>query len=127
MSYQQVKDKLYHGHRKIANNTYLTLEPGNREEDAVTGYYEEVSGYIQMRLHGHVIAKFYPDRLELYSAGWHTRTTKNRLNLALELAGLRSYIYQRNYHWYYHSHYYGVGIEFKEGIKINYGGTVTGG
>lgn len=98
MSYQDVKDKLYHGHRKIANNTNLTF--GNEFSN------DRVTHPICMRLHGNAVARFYPDHLELYSAGWHTTTTKSRLNLALELSGIQGRIYQQSYEWYYSQWYY---------------------
>jgi len=111
MSYQSIKDRLYRGRRKIANNTYLTLE-----------YYEVApdAECIQMRLHGNLVAEFQPDYLLLFSAGWHTNTTKNRLNLALELAGIGYGIWQQNWTWYYRD----PGIPFKDGMKLNYSGEV---
>lgn len=112
MSYQNVKDKLYHGHRKIANNTYLELIS-----------HELIEEYITMRLHGHTVAVFTPKHLELYSAGWHATTTKNRLNLALELAGIGSWIYQARHQWYYGCGYKDHPL-FKDGMKISYNGEV---
>ena len=111
MSYQDVKDKLYHGHRKIANNTYLTLHDGNNSYP-----YPEA---IKMRLHGNTVAIFNQEFMELYSAGWHTTTTKNRLNLALELANCPQGVGQHNYTWYL----YGK-LQFYDGIKIDYTGKI---
>ena len=112
MSYQNVKDKLCHGHRKIANNTYLLLGEEEGEE------------YVVMKLHGYVIAIFYTKYLELCSAGWHTMTTKNRLNLALELAGIHTKgIFQQDWQWHY-GNYNPNAINFREGIKISYTGEV---
>jgi len=109
MSYQDVKDKLYHGHRKIANNTYLTLYEDSKE--------------ITMRLYGNVVAIFNPKYIELYSAGWHTTTTKNRLNLALDLAGIQGYsVWQHDYQWYYG--YLLTGELFKDGMKLSYSGNI---
>ena len=127
MSYQDVKDRLYRGHRKIANNTYLELVEKNGGEELIS-----------MRLHGHTVAVFYQDHLELFSAGWHTVTTKNRLNLAL-LIGLWSYtsniilnpgyipqIYQANYQWYYGITfpYQKTDPKFYDGMKIGYDGRI---
>jgi len=131
--YQDVKDRLYHGHRKVANNTYLKLEPA---------YYEDE--HITMTLHGNLVAMFHPEYLELYSAGRHSNTTKNRLNLALELAKMPiewlyvanveypywRKIYQHNWDWYYGNFYafdatLGKLEPFTEGMRINYDGTVA--
>ncbi len=109
MSYQNIKDKLYHGQCKIANNTYMVLA---RDVPAHTEC-------IVMTLHSNVVARFYPDYLKLYSAGWHTVTTKSRLNLALELAGIRGRVYQKDWQWYY-TPLGCTSIKFEEGIKIAY-------
>lgn len=116
MSYQDVKDRLYHGHRRIANNTYITLEDG--------GTVDVPGEYVDMRLHGNLIAGFFPHYLQLYSAGWHTTTTKNRLNLALELANIvRAHIVQSNWDWFYLT---GImpPVPFYDGIKIDYTGNI---
>lgn len=122
MSYQNIKDRLYHGHRKIANNTYLLRNQYGEEQ-------------IDMELHGNLVARFHPDYLQLYSAGWHTTTTKDRLNLALELAGITNYkdytglprfharIFQKNYQWYYMIDIIPP-VRFYGGMKIDYTGRV---
>ena len=94
MSYQDVKDRLYHGHRKVANNTYLQLtDMYNRH-----GYIR--SECVEMRLHGNLIARFNPDYMELFSAGYYTHTTKSRLNMALQnLADLDCGVFQRDSQW----------------------------
>ena len=118
MSYQDVKDKLYHGHRKIANNTYLRL----LSEEIIDGV--EFPEYIVMSLHSHTVARFYPDYLQLFSAGWHTHTIKDKLNLALELVKVPSYctIYQSSWQWYYES--FDDSKPFYDGMKIDYTGRV---
>lgn len=126
MGYQDVKDRLYRGHRKIANNTRLVLArdvPKHTE-------------CIVMTLHGNVVARFYPTHIQLFSAGWHTTTTKNRLNLALDLAKTkyvanveypyRRRIYQVDYQWYYGSYHKGD-PKFSDGMYIDYIGKVIGG
>ena len=121
MSYQDVKDKLYYGHRKIANNTYLCLTP-IIETDGST------IEAILMTLHCNTVAAFYQDHLELYSTGWYTTTTKVRLNLALELANIKygityKHIYQEDYQWYY-GNYHKTDPRFYDGMKIDYTGKV---
>ncbi|KKN75171.1 hypothetical protein LCGC14_0383300 [marine sediment metagenome] len=115
MSYQDVKDKLHHGHRKVANNTYLAYE------NEFHGDY--VIHPIIMKLHGNVVARFYPDHIELHSAGWHTVTTRSRLNLALRLAGIHGSISQYKYQWYIDTNLLNV-VEFKDGMKISYTGEI---
>jgi len=76
-----------------------------------------------MGLHGNLVARFYPDHLKLYSAGWYTQTTKDRLNLALDIAGIYGYsVWQHDYQWYYG--YLLTGVEFYDGMKIDYTGEV---
>ncbi len=114
MNYQDVKDRLYHGHRKIANNTRLVLARDVPERTEC----------IVMTLHSNVVARFYPTCLKLYSAGHYTRTTKSRLNLALELAGVPNFIRQKDYQWYYGNHNLCI-REFRDGMRINYDGKDT--
>ena len=70
-SYAQVK-RLLKGKskRKLANNTNITN-------------YGSESIYLE--LHGHHIAEFTNKYVKLSSCGYQTRTTKNRLNMALHL------------------------------------------
>lgn len=123
MSYQNIKDKLYHGHRKLANNTYL-------RSVIIERTFQPDEEWIEMSIHGNIIAEFYPDHLRLYACGWYTNTTKSRLNLALKLAGIQGRIYQQDYEWYYSQWYYdkndrSSSISFKDGMKISYTGEVS--
>lgn len=109
--YQDVKALVPRGYKKVANNTDLVL-------DAVG-----VEGLeaIWMRLHGSVVAKFYPSYLTLYSARWFTNTTKNRLNLALEIAKVPGSVVQEDWCWWYMKQ--GFRIAFVEGMRLGYDGT----
>ena len=111
MSYKDVEAKLYHGHRKVANNTYLTDDRNGMRPEQES---------ISMRLHGNLIARFYPDYLELYSAGRHTQTTKDRLNLALGIALIPGRIFQRDWQWYYDRIGFLSHVPFQEGMKCGY-------
>lgn len=114
MSYQNVKNQLYHGHRKIANNTRLVLARDVPQHTEC----------VVMTLHSNVVARFYPKYIQLYSCGWHTPTTKDRLNLALDIALVtHRKIYQNNWQWYY-SNYHGKDHTFEDGMKIDYQGSV---
>jgi len=122
MNYQAMKDKLYKGHKKIANNTYLKLEykpsfnpnpnPNIQGEESIVMY-----------LHGHNVATFTPQHLELRSCGWQTVTTKDRLNLALSMVKIHGCIYQQAWTWYYARGYkFDKVCPFREGMKISYEG-----
>ena len=87
--------------RKVANNTYLI----RREED------------IALQLHSTDVMTFHPDgSITLNSGGWHTVTTKARINS--ELSG-RQGINQVNGIWYMHD-----GSLFYDGVTIDADGTV---
>ena len=89
MSYQNVKDKLYHGHRKVANNTYLEL----RHQSIATlegGWTDEE--FITMRLYGNVVAEFYPgNQYGDNPTNWWV-PTKLALAGMLQAAGFRDVI-----------------------------------
>ena len=54
-----------------------------------------------MYLHWNIIAVLYDDwTLELYTCGWKTNTTKERMNGILKEFDLW-YIFQKNFEWYY--------------------------
>ena len=107
MSYEDVKAKLYHGHRVVANNTNLVQYVGNG-----------VAPRIDMYLYNNKVAEFTPTSVKLFSAGWYTTTTRSRLNLALILAFIPAEVYQRNHAWYV------VGKDwestFKDGMELGY-------
>lgn len=50
-------------------------------------------------LHGNIIARWDNDILQIRTAGWESKTTKERLNGLLYKLGLPT-ITQRNYQWY---------------------------
>ena len=110
MGYERIKQHIIEhgrcGKKKVANNTYL--------------HYIVDANYIEMRLHGNTVAIFDIEGVELFSSGWHTPTTKDRLNFALQLAGIPQTVYQRDWQWYIT--FAGGDLLFYEGIKILYGG-----
>jgi hypothetical protein len=55
---------------------------------------------IQVKLHGHKIARIFPgNKMILSSCGWETKTTKSRLNSILHHYNLGG-IFQKDYVWY---------------------------
>lgn len=131
MSYQDVKALIPKGHKKIANNTYLTLEEPYLGDSAS-------AEYVDMRLHGNLVASFHKNCLYLYSGSYYTTTTKSRLNLALDIAKINDHlvgspylpsrggwkkIYQVDWQWYY-GNYHKYDPKFYDGIKIDYTGKI---
>ena len=119
--YEKVKSLLYHSygryHRKIANNTHLTLIENIYYPDHI-GIGIEV---VVMKLHGNTVAEFYPDKVCLFDGGWRANTTKNRLNLALNMAGILAYVYQKDWEWYIHDES-DIMVKFTSGMMLSYDG-----
>lgn len=85
---------------KIANNTRLHLHRENSEGEP-TDYH--------VRLHGNTILIFTSWGVELFSAGWRTVTTRERLNRYSGAA-----VWQRNWEWFVNGEH-----DFVEGIFID--------
>lgn len=108
MDYQSALTRLgKRDSRKIENNTHL-----HRLED----------GAIGLRLHQTDILLFYPDRTIAYSGGWHTVTTKARLNSYMpHSVGIRT----SNGMWHVYQGPTFLGM-FAEGMTIGADGQVLG-
>lgn len=85
--------------RKVANNTRLEARPG--------------SG-VALRLHQTDVVTFYPDFVTLNSGGWHTATTKDRIN---EWSPTR--VSQRKFEWFMPD-----GTPFYDGMRVRYDGSI---
>lgn len=70
-------------------------------------------GEIRVYLHKNRIATINNDSVVVDSCGWHTSTTKSRLNAILSMFHL-SGIVQKNYTWHVN------GKEFYDGMTISY-------
>lgn len=113
MGYEHIKELVAkRGKKKVANNTYL-------QQWYVK--YGPLSDYVVMNLHGNTVARFDIEGVELFSCGWCTPTTKDRLNFALQLAGIPLTVYQKNWQWFI-GKYTGGDLPFYEGVKLLYGG-----
>jgi hypothetical protein len=78
---KMVLGKRNRGERKVGNNTYA---------------YIEYDGSVSIRLHGTTVVRFYPNGLvKLNSGGYHTHTTKKRIN---QYSPVR--VYQKNFEWF---------------------------
>lgn len=85
--------------RKLGNNTYLELN-----DDKSIG----------VRLHDTQVVVFYSKYAQLFTGGWLTQTTKDRINNYSP-----NYISQKNSIWYMSD-----GSLFYEGIKVDYQGKI---
>ena len=69
-------------------------------------------------LHGHLIARIGETWMELFDAGYQTKTTKSRLNALLSAFGCpNEYIFQRKGEWFLQ--YEGAPIPFFNGMRLN--------
>ena len=88
------------------------------------------SGYTCVIYHSTTVVKFSYDKKEiiLNSGGWHTYTTKMRMNQAANQFGLDFVVFQRKHEWFvcygfkkdYMTHTMGwtKEVEFKDGMKL---------
>lgn len=83
--------------KKVAHNTYMRIELGNR--------------YI--RLHDTDILIETPDGVILSSGGWRTLTTKERINKFLR----RGKVFQKDFEWFYTNG--NDTIPFNDGMLVN--------
>jgi hypothetical protein len=83
--------------RAISNETDWRKDNTSVEVIPGTPSYQKE---IQVKLHGHLIARIFPgNKMILSSCGWETKTTKSRLNSILHHYNLGG-IYQKDYVWY---------------------------
>lgn len=108
MYYNDLKEKLNKRNNrniKYDNNTYIL----SKEDDIAIRLHE--TDIVTLKNNGDII---------LNSGGWHTPTTKDRINKILYDANTNYYISQKNGIWY-------VGdYRFKEGITITGKGKIVG-
>ena len=64
--------------------------------------YNESTNCSTVKLHGHNIASFdhSTNAIKLSSCGWHTPTTKSRLNAILQEVKCGARVFQRNFDWF---------------------------
>ena len=76
--------------------------------------------HILIKLHGNLIAKIedvYHGAITLYTQGYHTKTTKSRINAILDHFAPKYGIYQHNYVWYISKQNERY-MEFYDGVTI---------
>ena len=90
-----VRGKTNKNTRKVGNNTYAEI-----------GYDNSVS----ILLHGTCVVRFYPNGLvKLNSGGYHTHTTKKRINQYSPVK-----VYQKNFEWFLRD-----GTPFEDNILVS--------
>jgi len=91
---KMVHGKTKRNSRKVGNNTYAEILP---------------DGSVGIMLHSTYVVKIHPDNsATLNSGGWHTPTTKDRIN---QYSPVR--VYQRKGQWYLES-----GDEYEDGVVV---------
>ena len=68
-------------------------------------------------LHGNHIATIGETFVELYTCGYHTNTTKSRLNAILKEHGNGARVYQKDFEWFVSDN--GNTVPFTEGMILN--------
>jgi len=78
------------------------LRRANWASSNTTVQYNELTNCSQVFLHGHQIATLdhHTNALKLSSCGWHTVTTKSRLNALLSEFKYGCRVFQKNFDWY---------------------------
>ena len=112
MTYETANKQLqgrYSQRRKIGNNTWLE----RRENSAIA-----------LRLHNTDILVFLSNGdTVLNSGGWHTVTTKSRINEHMSTGWGLS---QKNYDWYLRNYTTGQKVEYQDSITITAEGCIVG-
>ena len=91
---KMVRGKTNRDSRKVGNNTYAEILP---------------DGSVGIMLHSTYVVKIHPDNsATLNSGGWHTSTTKDRIN---QYSPVR--VYQRKGEWYLDN-----GTPYEDGMVV---------
>lgn len=91
--------------------------------DHNTFEYSVKEGEVRYRLHNTDIAVTDSEGVQLFTGGWKTITTKDRINKILSSLRLGISVYQKSGKWFLHcptTH-----VEFFDGIKVNRNGQVS--
>ena len=89
--------------RKIEQQMNSALHrKANWASSNTTVQYNELTNCSAICLHGHQIATLdhHTNALKLSSCGWHTVTTKSRLNALLSEFKYGCRVFQKNFDWY---------------------------
>ena len=101
--------------RKVGNNTYLER---NTFYDRAA---DRIASFIGVRLHGTYVVRAYEDgTVSLHTGGWHTVTTKDRINAWSPVR-----VFQHDYTWYVKFQGDGWDVPKSEWVQFEEGMVVT--
>jgi hypothetical protein len=103
--------------RKIEKQIIAAVK-NNQDLKVANSQVISCSNVSDVYLHGHLIARIGETWMELFDAGYQTKTTKSRLNALLSAFGMEGeYIFQKNFQWFLN--YQGAPIPFFNGMRLN--------
>ena len=94
---------------------------GNFSNSNTTVTYHSSENLSEVRLHGNLIAWFDHTKqlLAISSAGWHTNTTKSRLNALLYEINTGVRVFQKQYDWFVTDFTGKRIVDFYDGLLVN--------
>lgn len=95
----------------------------SRVFDHNTFEYSVKDGEVRYRLHNTDIAVVESEGVQLFTGGWKTKTSRDRINKILSSLLFGISVYQESGKWYLHCPT--TTVEFFEGIKVNRNGQVS--
>ena len=103
--------------RKIESQIISAIKD-NKDLKVANSEVISCSNVSDVYLHGNLIARIGETWMELFDAGYQTKTTKSRLNALLQAFGCdNEYIFQRKGQWFLN--YQGAPIPFFNGMRLN--------
>ena len=106
--------------RKIERQMNFALSnKGNFSNSNTSVTYYKSENLSEVRLHGNLIAWLDHTKqvLAISSAGWHTNTTKSRLNALLYEFNTGIRVFQKDFDWYV-SDFIGKTVDFYDGLLV---------
>ena len=106
--------------RKIERQMNFALSnKGNFSNSNTSVTYHSSENLSEVRLHGNLIAWLDHTKqvLAISSAGWHTNTTKSRLNALLYEFNTGIRVFQKDFDWYV-SDFIGKTVDFYDGLLV---------
>jgi len=93
---------------------------GNFSKSNTTVSFHSSENLSEVRLHGNLIAWFdhTSQTLALSSAGWHSNTTKSRLNALLYEVNTGVRVFQKNFDWFVTDFTGKKKVDFYDGILV---------
>jgi len=94
---------------------------GNFSKSNTTVSFHSSENLSEVRLHGNLIAWFDHTKqlLAISSAGWHSNTTKSRLNALLYEVNTGVRVFQKNFDWFVTDFTGKRVVDFYDGLLVN--------